>query len=74
MHARKRGVERFEKLSREGKITRKVWVWKRKKEIKKEKKNICEWKKKEEKEKEKRGGSKKDMRGMDQVKETKNKV
>jgi hypothetical protein len=29
---------------------------------------------KEEKEKEKRGGSNKDMRGMDQVKEKKNKV
>jgi hypothetical protein len=31
MHARKRGVESFEKLSREGKIKRKVLVWKRKK-------------------------------------------
>jgi hypothetical protein len=72
MHARKRGVESLEKLSREGKIKRKVWVWKRKNERKKEK--ICEWKKKEEKEKEKRGGSNKDMRGMDQVKEKKNKV
>jgi hypothetical protein len=42
MHARKRGVESFEKLSREGKIKRKVWVWKRKKakkyrKVKKEK-------------------------------------
>jgi hypothetical protein len=74
MHARKRGVESFEKLSREGNIKRKVWVWKRKKQRKKEK--ICEWKKEErrmnEKEKEKRGGSNKDMRGMDQVKEKKN--
>jgi hypothetical protein len=35
MHARKRGVESFEKLSREGKIKRKVRVWKRKKERKK---------------------------------------
>jgi hypothetical protein len=48
MHARKRGVESFEKMSREGKIKRKVWVWKRKKEnnnrkVKKEKK-IWEWK------------------------------
>jgi hypothetical protein len=34
MHARKRGVESFEKLSREGKIKRNVWVWKRKKERK----------------------------------------
>jgi hypothetical protein len=32
MHARKRGVESFEKMSREGKIKRKVRVWKRKKE------------------------------------------
>jgi hypothetical protein len=32
MHARKRGVESFEKFSREGKIKRKVCVWKRKKE------------------------------------------
>jgi hypothetical protein len=38
--------------------------------VKKEKK-IWEWKKKEEKEKEKRGGSNKDMRGMDQVNEKK---
>jgi hypothetical protein len=29
MHARKRGVESFEKMSREGKI-KKVFVWKRK--------------------------------------------
>jgi hypothetical protein len=35
MHARKRGVDSFEKLSRERKIKRKVWVWKRKKERKK---------------------------------------
>jgi hypothetical protein len=80
MHVRKIGVESFEKLSREGKIKRKVWVWKRKKEkkyrkVKKEKKYENERrKKKEEKEKEKRGGSYKDMRGMDQVKEKKNKV
>jgi hypothetical protein len=73
MHARKRGAESFEKLSREGKIKRKVWVWKRKKERKKEK-YICEWKNKEEKENEKRGGRNKDMRGMNQVKEKKNKV
>jgi hypothetical protein len=32
MHARKRGFESFEKLSREGKIKRKVRVWKTKKE------------------------------------------
>jgi hypothetical protein len=32
VHARKRGVESFEKMSREGKIKRKVCVWKRKKE------------------------------------------
>jgi hypothetical protein len=35
MHARKRGVESLgkrEKMSREGKIKRKVCVWKRKKE------------------------------------------
>jgi hypothetical protein len=32
MHARKRGVESFEKMSREGKIKIKVCVWKRKKE------------------------------------------
>jgi hypothetical protein len=35
VHARKRGVERFgkrENVSREGKIKRKVCVWKRKKE------------------------------------------
>jgi hypothetical protein len=38
MHARKRGVESFEMLSREGNIKRKVWVWKRKKERKKERK------------------------------------
>jgi hypothetical protein len=31
VHARKRGVESFEKMSREGKIKRKIWVWKRKK-------------------------------------------
>jgi hypothetical protein len=37
VHARKRGVESFEKMSIEGKIKRKVWVWKRKKERKKEK-------------------------------------
>jgi hypothetical protein len=37
------------------------------------KEKIWEWKNKE-KEKEKRGGSNKDMRGMDQVKEKKNKV
>jgi hypothetical protein len=77
MHARKRGVESFEKLSRERKIKRKVWVWKRKKRIyrkvKKEKKNIWEWKN-ERKRKEKRGGSNKDMRGINQVKEKKNKV
>jgi hypothetical protein len=54
-------------LSREGKIKRKVLVWKRKKERKK--KYICEWMNKEE-----RGGSNKDMRGMNQVKEKKNKV
>jgi hypothetical protein len=52
VHARKRGVESFgkrEKMSREGKIKRKVCVWKRKKKI-----NICmrEWKREE---KEKRG-------------------
>jgi hypothetical protein len=35
MHERKRGVESFEKLSREGKIKRKVLVWKKKKERKK---------------------------------------
>jgi hypothetical protein len=35
MHARKRGVESIEKLSREGKIKKKVSVWKRKKERKK---------------------------------------
>jgi hypothetical protein len=29
MHARKRGVESFEKMSREGKIKKKVCVWKR---------------------------------------------
>jgi hypothetical protein len=38
------------------------------------KEKICEWKKKEEKEKENRGGSNKDMRGVDQLKEKKNKV
>jgi hypothetical protein len=38
MHARKRGVESFEKLSKERKIKRKVCVWKRKKERKKERK------------------------------------
>jgi hypothetical protein len=32
VHARKRGVESFEKMSKEGKIKRKVCVWKRKKE------------------------------------------
>jgi hypothetical protein len=32
MHARKRGVESFEKMSREGKIKRKICVWKRKDE------------------------------------------
>jgi hypothetical protein len=31
MHARKRGVESFEKMSREGKIKTKLCVWKRKK-------------------------------------------
>jgi hypothetical protein len=47
VHARKRGVERFgkgEEMSREGKIKRRVCVWKRKKEKieKKERKiNIC---------------------------------
>jgi hypothetical protein len=35
MHARKRGVESFEKLSREGKIKRKVLVFKINKERKK---------------------------------------
>jgi hypothetical protein len=35
MHARKRRVESFEKMSREGKIKRKVLVWKIKKERKK---------------------------------------
>jgi hypothetical protein len=35
MHARKRRVECFEKISREGKIKRKVGVWKRKEERKK---------------------------------------
>jgi hypothetical protein len=33
MHARKRVVESFEKMPREGKIKRKVLVWKRKKKI-----------------------------------------
>jgi hypothetical protein len=58
MHAKKRGVESFEKLSREGKIKRKVWVWKRKKE----RKNIEKWREKyenermkEKEEKKKRG-------------------
>jgi hypothetical protein len=32
MHARKRGVESFKKMSREEKIKRKVCVWKRKKD------------------------------------------
>jgi hypothetical protein len=57
MHARKRGVESFEKLSREGKINRKVWVWTRKKKRKKEKiyerknkEEMKEWKKKKRKE------------------------
>jgi hypothetical protein len=36
MHARKERIESFEKLSRERKIKRKVCVWKRKKERKKE--------------------------------------
>jgi hypothetical protein len=31
VHARKRGVESFEKMSREGKIKRKVCVWKERK-------------------------------------------
>jgi hypothetical protein len=39
------------------------------KQERKEEKNICEWKKKK-----KRGGSNKDMRGMNEVKEKKNKV
>jgi hypothetical protein len=72
MHARKKGAVSFEKLSREEKIKRKVGVWRRKKErkkyrkVKKEKKNM-----KEKEEEEKRGGSNKDMRGMNQVKEKK---
>jgi hypothetical protein len=70
MHARKRGVESFEKLSRERKIKRKVWVWKRKKERKKKKK-IWEWKNERRKRKRERWGSNKDMRGMNQVKEKK---
>jgi hypothetical protein len=75
MHARKRGVESFEKFSRERKIKRKVWVWKRKKKERKKKIYIYEnerkniWKRKRE-----RWVSNKDMRGMDQVKEKKNKV
>jgi hypothetical protein len=69
MHARKRGIESFQKLSRDGKIKRKVWVWKSKEREKNMR--MKEWKKKEEKEKEKRGGSNKDMRGMNQVNEKK---
>jgi hypothetical protein len=76
MHARKRGVESFEKLSREGKIKRKVWVWKRKKERmterkKERKKEMWEWKNEWKRKRKKRGGSNKDMRGMDQVKKRK---
>jgi hypothetical protein len=42
----------------------------KKERMKERRKKICEWKK-EEKEKDKRGGSNKDMRGMNQVKEKK---
>jgi hypothetical protein len=48
MHARKRGVQSFEKLSRGGK----------------NKEKSMSMEKKEKKRKEKRGGSNKDMRGM----------
>jgi hypothetical protein len=40
MYARKRGVESFENLSRKKKIKRKVFMEKKEKERKKERKNI----------------------------------
>jgi hypothetical protein len=63
VHARKRGVESFgkrEKMSIEGKIKRKVCVWKRKKKknIKERKKNKYMYKRiKERREREKRSGN-----------------
>jgi hypothetical protein len=51
MHARKRGVESFEKLSREGKIKRKVLVWRRKKERKSKERKKYENERMNEKEK-----------------------
>jgi hypothetical protein len=65
-----RALKREKKMSREGNIKRKVSVWKRKKEknrkVKKEK-NMC-MRERKRREREKRSG-KKDMRGMNQVKE-----
>jgi hypothetical protein len=74
MHARMRGVESFEKMSREGKIKKKVWVWKWKKnnnnrKVKKEKKYM--WKNERKRIKIEKRSGKKDMRGMNQVKEKK---
>jgi hypothetical protein len=46
MHAKKRGVESFEKLSSEEKINRKVWVWKCKEREKYENERMKEKKEK----------------------------
>jgi hypothetical protein len=69
MHARKERIESFEKLSRERKIKRKSMSMEKKE---RKKKNLCVNERR--KRKRKRCGSNKDMRGMDQVKEKKNKV
>jgi hypothetical protein len=65
-----RALKREIKMSREGKVKRKICAWKRKKKERKQKKRMKEKKKrKEKKRKERKRNGKKDMKWMNQVRD-----